>query len=287
MPIAKILVPVRGDGKGENSLEHALALGRGFNAHIEAVYSRPRPQDMLPFGVVVPAGLRKQIESSFDTVSAGEGARLNGLFREFAERHGVELVDLSGTPPRDRMTASWREVAGKQPDVLGLRGRLADLVVVPRPDRKMNLGFNTLYSALVSTGRPVMMCADKLPDRPLLSHLVIAWNGSAEAARAVALGIDLIQQAEKVTALTVGETPLGASLDDLKAYLAVRGVEVEAEKLPERGDVGATIVSAAEKAGAGLLLMGAYSHSRGQESLFGGASQHVVDHARLPVIMVH
>lgn len=287
MTVAKIVVPVRGDGMGENVLEHALAVGRTFNAHIEAIYCRPRAQDMIPFGVVVPAYLRDQIEASMDTVAGGEGQRLHGLFQEFAKRHGIELVGLSDTPPRDRVTMSWCEVAGKQAEIMGLRGRLADLVVVPKPDRKANLGINTLHSALLNTGRPVMMCAETLPERPLLRHVAVAWNGSTESARAVALGIDLIQKAERVTAFTVGETPHGASVDALKSYLAVRGVALKAETLIERGDIGTTILSATEKAGADLLLMGAYSQSRGQELLFGGVSQYIVNRASLPVVMVH
>ena len=57
--IRKILVPVRGDDKGDNVLAHAAALARRFNAHIEVTHCRPRPQDMLPFGVPIPSFLKE------------------------------------------------------------------------------------------------------------------------------------------------------------------------------------------------------------------------------------
>ncbi|HUH04261.1 MAG TPA: universal stress protein [Kofleriaceae bacterium] len=56
-----ILMPVRGDGKGEGVLDHALAVARRFNAHISVVHCRPRPEDMLPGGVFVPSSVRRQI----------------------------------------------------------------------------------------------------------------------------------------------------------------------------------------------------------------------------------
>jgi hypothetical protein len=61
MTVRTILVPVRGDGKGEGVLDHALSFGGRYAAHLEVVHCRPRPEDLLPFGVSVPAILRKDI----------------------------------------------------------------------------------------------------------------------------------------------------------------------------------------------------------------------------------
>ena len=63
--IHKILVPVRGDGKGDNVLAHAAALARRFSAHIEVTHCRPRPQDLLPYGVPIPSELPSWANSEF------------------------------------------------------------------------------------------------------------------------------------------------------------------------------------------------------------------------------
>ena len=288
MTIGKILVPIRGDGKGEAVLDHAIALARGYHAHIEALYCHPAAADMIPYGVVVPAFLRDQIRKSMDSVSEGENTRLYGLFEEVATRHGLAVVPESEVPPRDRVTLGWREAEGKQADQLGVHGRLADVIAVPRPDHEANLGFNTLYSALMNTGRPVLMCPSSAPRNGLPGHVAVAWNGSMEAARAVALGADLLSGAGRVTILTAGRTPGAVSADALASYLSVRGVKAGQTTLSSRGGhVGEILLKAIEGAGADMLLMGAYSHSRGRESLFGGVSQHVVDHAAMPVMLVH
>lgn len=288
MTLAKILVPIRGDGKGEGVLAHAVALARSFGSHVEALYCQPSEGDLMPYGVVVPRFLRDQIRNSLDSVAEGEAGRMRELFDRVAARYGLEVVGADTLPPRDRVSLGWRQAAGRQADLLGLHGRLADVVAVPRPDHEANLGFNTLYAALMTTGRPVLMCPGGMPAGELPGHVAIAWNGSQEAARAVALGAGLLGRASRVTILTAGETPPGLSAEALAAYLAVHGAETaEHVALPARGELGARLLDGAAKEGADMLLMGAYSHSRGRESLFGGVSQHVVDHAELPVLMVH
>lgn len=286
MTISKILVPVRGDGKGETVLEHAVALARLFAAHIETLYCQAQTADVIPYGVVVPRFLRKQIESSMNEVGQSESERMRALFDDFGRRHGLTVVGTDAVPPAGEVSLRWRTALGRQADLLGLHGRLSDLIAVPRPDHEQNLGFNTLHAALMYTGRPVMMCADTPPERPLLEHVAIAWNGSTEASRAVALGMDLVQKADRVTVMTAGETPEAASAADLVAYLAVRGVEAE-RRLLAPGDPGQRLLATASELGATLMLMGAYSHSRGRESLFGGVTQHIVDEAKLPTVLVH
>ncbi len=287
MSIAKILVPIRGDGKGENVLAHAAAIARRHNAHIEAVHCRARPQDMIPSGVAVPPALRKQLEAQMVELANAEEASLQEKFRARLARLGLELIE-SGIPPRDRPSAGWCEEQGKQMDVIKRHGRLADLVAVAKPDRDRNLGVNTLKAALFSTGRPVLVCppADTAP-QVLGERIAIAWNGSTEASRAVALALPLIQAADEIIVLDGGTGDHGASGDELLRYLEIRGVKARREPVSGGDNPGRAILAAAAAAGADLLVMGAYSHSREHESVFGGATQHVVDRTTMPVIMVH
>jgi len=288
MSIAKILVPVRGDGKGENVLAHAAAIARRHNAHIETVHCRARPQDLVPYGVVVPPALRRQIQAQAIELANAEEASLRKLFDDLMARLGLEVVD-SGLPPRDRPSAAWFEEQGKQMDVIKSHGRLADLVAVAKPDRDRNLGFNTLKAALFNTGRPVLVCppAERHPDE-LGVRIAIAWNGSTEASRAVGLALPLIQEAAEVVILDGGAGDHGATGEELMRYLSIRGVTARCEPIHAEGNPGATILAAAAGvARADLLVMGAYSHSREYESVFGGATQHVVDRTTMPVLMVH
>jgi nucleotide-binding universal stress UspA family protein len=173
-------------------------------------------------------------------------------------------------------------------DVIKRHGRLADLVAVAKPDRDRNLGVNTLKAALFNTGRPVLVCPPaETPPTVLGERIAIAWNGSMEAARAVALTLPLIQAADEIVILDGGTGDHGASGDELLRYLEIRGVKARREPVSGGDNPGQAILAAAAAAGADLLVMGAYSHSREHESVFGGATQHVVDQAGMPVVMVH
>ena len=90
----KILVPVRGDGKGDNVFAHVVALARPFNAHIVVAHCRTRPQDMIPFGVAVPAGLRDQIIAQSTEIYNQVEAGIRGEIEALCEQHGAQLSDV-------------------------------------------------------------------------------------------------------------------------------------------------------------------------------------------------
>lgn len=98
MGIRQILVPVRGDGKGEGVLDHALALAGRFKAHIDAVHCRPRPEDMLPFGISVPAMLKQSILSSAGGLADEEERRVRDLFASYCERNDLTRVERHPWP---------------------------------------------------------------------------------------------------------------------------------------------------------------------------------------------
>ncbi len=287
MTISTILVPVRGDGKGEGVLDHALALGRRFHAHLDVVHCRPRPEDMLPFGVSVPAILKKDILASAGSLADEEERKVKGLFEAYCQRNDLVLVEERPWPD-DRISVSWREKTGKQAAVVGLQGRLADLIAVAQPDRDRTLGLNTLEAALLETGRLVLMCPPR-PAGPIGEHVAVAWNGSAESARAVGAALPVLRAAGMVTLLSMsdGEVPaLGP--ERLADYLLSHGIETGIESRKSRATaVGGALLEATRSAGADVLLMGAYGQSRRRELVLGGVTQHVVDNADLPVLMVH
>jgi nucleotide-binding universal stress UspA family protein len=290
MTIRRILVPIRGDGKGEGVLDHAVSLGRRFKAHVDVLHCRPRPEDMLPFGVSVPAMLRKEILASAGTVADQEERKVRDLFDAYCERNDLTLVD-GPSGPEDRLSLSWREELGKQAAVIAVHGRLADLIVVARPDRERNLGLNTLEAALLETGKPVLLCPPRAgePAEAVGRHVAVAWNGSCEAARAVTICLPVLAAAESVTIVALSDgaqKPLGP--EALKDYIASHDIAADIETENSKATaVGGALLKIARASGADLLLMGAYGQSRGRELIMGGVTQHIVEHADLPVLLTH
>ncbi|MDX1715302.1 MAG: universal stress protein [Anderseniella sp.] len=286
MSVRRILVPVRLDGKGENVLDHAMALA-GKNSHIEVVHCRPGPKDLIPFGVAVPSILREQITKSGDELADQEEKRVVQLFEDYAKSRKLKVVGVGEAHPKNAMSATFRVERGKQANIVSLRGRLADVVAVAKPDRDRAIGRNTLEAALVNTGSLVMMCPENAPPKRIGEKIAIAWNGSREAARAMTLALPLMAAAKKVSVMTVAGEKLELTGSHVLSYLNDHDINGEHLEIKAGHNIGESLVAGAGTCGADCLLMGAYGSSRGRELVLGGATQHVVDHASIPVLMAH
>lgn len=283
--IRKIILPVRGDGKGSNVFAHAAILANRFKAHIVVTHCRPRAEDLLPYGVPVPAFMRDMFIEQSSKVADMEEQSIQDEMVKLAEQYNIEKMEK---PTGNSASFSWFEEAGRQVDIIKRHGRLADLICVAKPDIDRNLGANTLKTALFNTGRPVMMCPPtEVPPIELGTHIAIAWNGSQEASRAIALTLELIQQAKTVTVLTTGKHPHGASAEELIEYLALRSVDAGINRFEASSNIGIRLLDESKSAGADTMIMGAYGHSHERETIFGGNTQQVVDKATMPVVLVH
>ncbi len=283
--IYKIVIPVRGDGKGDNVLAHAAALARRFKAHVVITHCRARAEDMMPYGVPIPKSMRElllaQSETVADQVEDGLRKEVEVLARQFS-------LQMTDEPAYSEASASWVEEQGRQVDIIKRHGRLADLICVAKPDVDRNLGSNTLKAALFNTGRPVMMCPPAIePPETLCEKVAIAWNGSTEASRAVALTLDLIERASEVTILSSGAQVDGAGPDDLERYLNERGANARIHTFSAKRKIGERLLEEAAQVGADTMIMGAYSDSHERETIFGGTTQVVVDRSTMPIVFVH
>jgi nucleotide-binding universal stress UspA family protein len=287
MDIRTIFVPIRGDGKGEHVLNHALALARRSNAHLEVTHCRPGAGDLLPLGSYLSDAMRKTITQSASAMADEEENRLREVFDSYCAAN--ELVEADTPPwPADRPSARWREEIGKQADIIAVHGRMADVVAVARPDKGGALGHNSLESAIFSSGRLTLVCPPSSVE-DVGHHVAMAWNGSTEAARALYMALPVLTTADKVTLLfaATGDAPdLGAA--DAGAYLATHGISAEVRELKaSRTGVGQEILATASQIGADVLLMGAYGQSRQRELIMGGVTRHIIDHAGMPVLLAH
>jgi len=284
--LRKILVPVRGDGKGDNVLAHAAALARGFNAHIEITHCRAKPEDLLPFGVPIPAAVRAQLTQSSTELFDAEEAGLRAELEALAKTLNLTLTDK---PTGTAVTASFVEESGRQIDVIRHHGRLADLIAVAKPDIDRNIGTNTLKAALFSTGRPVLMCPETggTVAEELGQNIVIAWDGSLEASRAVISTLPLLAAAKQVTIVTVTGKPVSVPADELRDYLAAQDVSASVQIIEAKPNVAQALLDTANKVGADMMILGAYSRNIELERLLGGTTQYIVDHATIPVIMTN
>ena len=119
--------------------------------------------------------------------------------------------------------------------------------------------------------------------------IVIAWNNSTETARTVAFAMPLLARASSVTIVAVrGWGVPGPSADELCRHLVRNGIAATARTIePDHRSPGEVVLDECAAAGADLLVKGAYTQSRLRQLIFGGATRHIMMHAKIPVILAH
>jgi nucleotide-binding universal stress UspA family protein len=215
------------------------------------------------------------------------------LMRDSAERALVKfdaLADQSGVASFER-----RLVHDDFDGGMALQARYADLVVLSQtdPDESLPGGWNDLPEyVLLNSVRPVLVLPYAGNWEHTGSNVLVAWDGSMEATRAVTAALPLLKTASRVTVVvfnaqarwgTHGEQP-GA---DLALYLARHGVPVEVSATRTGQDAGNALLSMAAGTDADLLVMGGYGHTRFREMLLGGVTVTILREMTLPVLLAH
>jgi nucleotide-binding universal stress UspA family protein len=183
---------------------------------------------------------------------------------------------------------------GAASEIMLWAARLHDLTVIEQRDPAGDeLGYDPAEQTALSSGRPVLVTPREGVFSAAPKHLVVAWNGSREAAAAVQAARPFIEKAKRVTVL-IGSEKHGlrssARVPDLsiRSYLErhVASVTQEAVKVSP-DDAGAHLLARCAALEADMLVMGIYGRSWFSELILGGATRHVLQNMRLPVLMAH
>jgi nucleotide-binding universal stress UspA family protein len=193
--------------------------------------------------------------------------------------------DQPGTP----LAASWREAEGSYVEIAVQRAAAFDLVVAASATVMESL-MTIAEQSLLQTRRPVLLAPSRLQG-DLADAVMIAWDESPECWHAVSAAIPFIHLAKSVRVISVDRDASSrqASQGEVLAYLRCHGIAATAQVVAaDARSVGDTLLAAAAEHDAGLLVMGAYSHSRLREMLLGGATRHILKNASArPVLLAH
>jgi nucleotide-binding universal stress UspA family protein len=290
MPIKKILIAVRGSESSRSTIETGLLLAANMQAHAEVLHVLADPLHAVPaFGDGMTGRMADQLVSISEKDVAERAKLARKMFDQYCIRNQVPVVN--GNPPAGEFSATWVEKIGYADALMRRRGRLADMIVLGKPTFKPKLATSmTAQAGLFETGRPVLIAPPDTP-KAIGRNIAIAWNGSAEASRAVAAATNFFAAAEKVTVLTAESerTPAEAA-QELADYLSLHGVHAETRIFAHMADKplgGAALLKACDDVGADLLVMGAFIASGFRELIMGNATQQVLGEATIPVLMGH
>src|SRR5262245_22324008 len=262
MGMKTILVPMEKHDGMQSVLETTLLLARRFGSYIEGVPLRWAAPD-LALGDLVVAFPVEQYAREL----AAEGQRARQTFETFMQKNDVPR----STTRSASLSFGWLSEPPEDETFVGNYGRAFDVIAMNRPDKNSSaLYHRALESALFESGRPLLLCAPSPPGH-IGTNVLIAWNGSTEQARAVALAMPLLEKAERVTVLTVigGTGVPGPSAEQMIRYLQRNGVPAEPLTVALDGNnTGQAILGAAQTVACDLLIKGAYTQSRLRQMMF-------------------
>jgi nucleotide-binding universal stress UspA family protein len=288
MSYRSILVPVAQPDNAASALEAAFLVAKRFAGHVSALHVVPDLADPATHALMAT---RMSLEAATSDFRKFKGSAERELQRQASElKRLVETAaERAGAPIRggdDRiagLSASWREAIGFESEVVARLGRIFDLTVIARGS-----SHDTVQAGLLETGRPMLLAPPAVPGA-LGDAVLLAWNASPQAARAAASALPFLQSAARVVVMSVGNGPEPApTAHEFAGALAWHGIAAEARHI-EQGSrrVRDILLVEASEMGADLLVIGAYSHSRLRQVVFGGVTEHTLDRAELPVLMAH
>lgn len=266
-----------GLGPHDAAGEYAASVADAFGAHVLGVGFIYEP--------VIPG-----------TVMGGIPADIIDAQRRDAEQNvGKAVKRFEETARRIGLSAESRtlntSIAGAA-DMLGIMARRFDLAIVgqPEPDKAMPEDI-LVEGALFGSGRPVIVVPFIQKGGIKLDRVLVCWDGSRTAARAVADAMPLLRKAKQVEVVIVA-SERGKSDElpgaDLAQHLARHDLKVEVKRINTGGvDVANTVLSYAADASADFIVMGGYGHSRLREFVLGGATRGIIQSMTVPALMSH
>lgn len=242
-------------------LDTAMDLARASGGHLTVLVDTPvdRFVTVDPYGGAILA--REALEAALkddDALAAAFGERL----------------------AEDDVPFDVAQTELPQLDALARGADLADVIVISRSS-------GLAGDVALNASCPVLVLPDDRRMELPLGTACVAWDGGREAARALKAALPLLARASDVRLLTVGAgEPGGFPSTEALRYLARHDVKAELVELACGASVEETLAAEVERLGAGLLVMGAYSHSRLREFLFGGVTRFFLDEATAPPLLI-
>ncbi len=287
MAYRKILVPLLGTARDEAVMKHAFALANTFSSHVAALFIRADPAEVIPFlGDGISASVVQEVIDASREASTIAGAAARGVFERAAKGAGLAI----DAPSRAAgMGGSFYIREGVIDDVVAEEARVSDLVVFDSPAEAQEVGLRAALESALINGRKPVLVIPRTVAAIAGAKIAIGWDGGGTAAHAISAAIPFLKRAESVEILSVASGPIDTvQLDRLRDYLSLHGVQaVEHGINPGSQGTASALVDAAQRADAGLLVMGGYEHSRLREITFGGVTRHILSHATMPVFLAH
>jgi len=275
--IKDLVVNLTGGQPQDFAADYAISVAAGFGAHVAGVG--------FIFEPVIPGSMLGGIPTDLIEVQREENSK--------AAKEAIARFEAAAKAAN--LSAETRMVDASVAGAADLFGRIArrfDIAVVGQARREQGASEELLIEgALFGSGRPVVIVPFVQKQGLKLDHVIICWDGSRPAARAIADSMPFLQRAKAIEIVVVtGERDKSGEITgtNMRRHLARHGITAEIKHITGAGaDVPNTILSHAADSGTDFMVLGGYGHSRLREFILGGVTRSIMRSMTVPVLMSH
>ena len=279
MAYKNILVHLSENRASDNAVEAALSIAQTHGSRVIGLFAG-LPYDMPQY---ISAQLPAEIITTYKSNTKEKADQLIAAFEKRCSKVDVSCESRIG---------DWNDLVER---VICSHARYADLVIIGQPDPENDGGYtrDAADYIVLNAGAPVLLVPTRTATHGFGGRVLIGWDGSANAARAIRDAMPMLEKATVVKVLAVDPKPGKYGLGDLPGadiahHLASHGVVAEADHVTSGSvRVGDVLLNEAADMGADLIVSGGYGHSRLGELILGGVTDSLMKEMTVPVMMSH
>lgn len=276
MAIKDLAVAYNASTNADTAVQFAIQMCRKYTATLTGLYINAP----VRFEGQVQRWISDDVMKSLKQAEREVGRSIEARFRE-----------LVGAAAHEG-SVEWLAQEGQPNAILARTARYFDLLLIGQFSEPSDKNRPVRAEDLVlMSGKPLIVVPNGYKVRPFNEYAVVAWDGSRPAARALSDAMQILETKRRLDVVSVsggGGKAKADDLPDIVAHLIRHGIDARHINLSaSREGIGSTILDYCAKNGPDVLVMGAYSHARLREDLFGGVTRHVLHNMNVPVLMSH
>ncbi len=283
----KIFFPIGEGEELEERIRGALIVSKYFNAHLE-ILSSEQEMDIDEFiknkVAVLGNQLKDELLDGLESLRKDHAATREALL---FDRVCKELdIEISDTPIAGKMTAKRVVKYGKRSDLVCQQSKFCDLVIAATPPSGASAA--TFEASVICSGKPVFVIP-RVMTALKVDRILVGWNNSSEASRAITEAIPLLKKAKEVKVVYSKKYTNDnlSDINDLGEYLSLHGIEAEFEMIKTTFIPGEALLHSAQSGGYDLIVAGAYGRKGLKEMMLGGSAAYLLEHTTIPALVSH
>lgn len=274
MEYKKLFFPIGGGEELRGRIHGALLIAKHFNCDIEIFKSQAKPSQIMKFDDSLPAAVLKELNAMAKDKLESDLHIHETIFKEEIKKTG-----------NLKSTAKITTGEGYRSKLIEQESKFCDLVLVSTPHN--NRITATFETTITKSGKPALMFPREMKEFKT-ENILIGWNNSPEAARAVSEAIPILKSAKKVHIISSKEFIKKTNqMEKLQDYLAMHGIKTSFELVKTTKKPGQALLNNAKEGNFDLIVAGAFGHRGFKDLMFGGTTKYMLEHTDIPIFMAH